>query len=114
MESSESGPAACLTHNNDWKQYLEHYEGGPGDGDGGGGPFLTPVLAGNFQKASAFFSLHKSEIQFLQLIHKNNYNNNQGCVIRTSETFNMVKHALNTQYVYNTVPYFMQFGSADF
>jgi hypothetical protein len=26
----------------------------------------------------------------------------------------MVKHALNTQYVYNTVPYFMQFGSADF
>jgi hypothetical protein len=114
MESSESGPAACLTHNNDWKQYLEHYEGGPGDGDGGGGPFLTPVLAGNFQKASAFFSLHKSEIQFLQLIHKNNYNNNQGCVIRTSETFNTVKYALirNTRIIRYRI--LCNFGSVKF
>ena len=27
---------------------------------------------------------------------------------------NTVKYALNTQYAYNTIPYFMQFGSADF
>ena len=39
---------------------------------------------------------------------------NQGWVIRTSETFNTVKHALNTQYAYNTVLYFMHFESADF
>jgi hypothetical protein len=37
----------------------------------------------------------------------------QGWVIRTSKTFNTVKNALNTQYAYNTVPYFMQFGSAN-
>ena len=35
----------------------------------------------------------------------------QGWVIRTSETFNTVKYALNTQYA---VPYCLQFGSADF
>ena len=27
---------------------------------------------------------------------------------------NTVKYALNTQYAYNTIPYFMQFGSADY
>jgi len=39
------------------------------------------------------------------------YGSGQGWVIRTSETFNTVKYAL--KYAYNTVPYFMQFGSAD-
>ena len=38
----------------------------------------------------------------------------KGWVIRTSETFNTVKYALIAQYSYNTLPYFMQFGSADF
>jgi hypothetical protein len=42
----------------------------------GEGPALDPLSAGNFRKASAFFSLHESENRFLQLIQRNNYNNN--------------------------------------
>jgi len=38
----------------------------------------------------------------------------QGWVMRSSETFNTLKYALNTQYAYNTVPYFMQFRDAGF
>ena len=34
----------------------------------------------------------------------------QGWAIRTSDTFNTV----NTQYAYDMIPYFMQFGSANF
>ena len=38
----------------------------------------------------------------------------QGCVIRSFGTFNTVKHALNTEYAYDTIVFLRNFGSADF
>jgi hypothetical protein len=38
----------------------------------------------------------------------------QGCVIRSFETFNTVKYALNTEYEHNTIVSLSNFESADF
>jgi len=34
MGSFERAPPACLSHNDCWARYLEHYERGPGAGAG--------------------------------------------------------------------------------
>ncbi len=44
MGSSERAPSACLSHNDCWARYLNHYEGGPGGW--GGGPGNRSILAG--------------------------------------------------------------------
>jgi hypothetical protein len=62
---SKSSPLVPATYQG-CLQYYCHF--GEGPGIWGQGPVLDPLLAGKFQKASAFLSLHESENRLLQLL----------------------------------------------
>eukprot|EP00983_Pelagomonas_calceolata_P039406 1137170-Pelagomonas_calceolata.AAC.10 len=51
MESSGSFPLAYLTSSNDWAINQEHSLGGPGAW--GGGPKISPILAGKWRETKA-------------------------------------------------------------